>query len=380
MIIVINADLEPNDLTRTINARSKKSISDAVRYESAKLIKQDSRNLKTVTDIGDYDFYSNMGMLHNLSAAYSLHYGIVINPHDLWYLILTQIAEAVNKNPGEFKKFFTDTEEKQLIAVPQNHDTDINVAAILEQLKGRMPGGEKFAFLFMPELSTHTNKSRLACAAAFASTVKEYYDYGMYCCGITHIDLRGTADDYLSMRDNIGLLSDKFKDTSLCNYLKRIYDILDRINLAFVWESPFAEKSYFWEDIYTQKNVGSGGDLVVDGWIKEFYLNNEPNKMIKSFHTSLSVFEYCHLNTGQKYVMAHGALGTKINTSEHGQSFETVYDHLTFEIIDEPKTQTPEITMRKISVDSNSRKLADGWTFIDIVNQGIGLKRDDENE
>src|ERR1700733_9238119 len=50
--------------------------------------------------------------LYGLSTTYSLHRKISFGPHDLWYVILTEIARLVNASPDKYRHLFTKSPEK----------------------------------------------------------------------------------------------------------------------------------------------------------------------------------------------------------------------------------------------------------------------------
>ena len=338
MIISLNSALVPEDPAMLQRRNTKRedmssfiefAVADSVK--SITIDKQQRRrysNLSIMKELRQHDMYSKFGLLNSLSSGYSCHYGIVMQPQDLWYLILSQVAEAISQSPEKYRDLFTSSDKKELIKVQQDHPTDINVGRLIEQLKLRLPGGEKFANLFLPNLSTHDEYSELACAAAFLTSAKQYYDYGMFCCGIPAIDLRGTTEDWLTLSMNAQELQLVCAETPLAEYFARVSMVLRAIpvSLTITDDPGIAE---FWCDIFRQQNVGSGGDLIIDGWIKKLYLKDESNALLKSFHNTISIFPYVNLDTGEKFAMAHGALGANIVNETF---IQTRYDYMTFKI------------------------------------------------
>lgn len=326
MLITLNSELQPVPFnTNRIKYKSEQTIS-AIKYKAATTFGEHIKisDLEIVTKLQSHTIDTKKGILDTISTAYDHHLSLIINPHDLWYIVLTQIAEEVNTNVNLYRELFTTSDDKQLITVlKKSGSEDIDVQAIIEKLKAFIPGGPEQVSLFLPELSTLTIPARLAHAAAFASTVKQYYDYGMFCCGIPEIELRGLKSDWQLLIKNLSALTTLFiKSSKMVTYLIQARQVFDSIVQSYDMDDFNVE---FWKDIYTHKNVGSGGDLQVTGWIKQLFLNK--HDLIKSFHDMMSSFEYIDLDTKQKYCMVHGAFGA---TVVDGKSIQPEYGYMTF--------------------------------------------------
>lgn len=275
---------------------------------------------------GEDDVYQR-GLMDIASRAYSRHYGLEIGPHNIWYVVLTQLAEQINANAEACRHLFTASAEKQTILVEQDHPTDINVLALIEKVKASVPMDTT---LLLPELSTHTVESQIACAAALADALRQYYDYGMFCCGIPRIRLTGTAEDWQLLHTNVSVLNSTFgaipRMRKTATYLERVNEVLANIISSFYTNDQNVE---FWTNIFTQKNVGSGGDLLVNGWLTDLYVNGKPGDMIKVFHDTISILPYTNVSTKESFVMMHGAF--RVNATE-GEILQAQYDHATFKI------------------------------------------------
>lgn len=275
---------------------------------------------------GDYHFMVNSYM-EVVSKAYSRHHNLEVAPHDIWYLVLTQIAELVKLSPETYRDLFTKSNDKILLAVQQNHATDLDLPAIMEQMVQFLPTNMA---IFLPELSTHTEGSKLACMAAFADGMQKYYEYGMFCCGIPKISLTGTLEDWEQLAYSAEQISNHFghiKALTGVTYIERVRSVIREIIASYL--TPHMNTA-FWTDIFTQRNVGSGGDLIVNGWMLDLYLDNKCEKMMRSCHSTVSVVPYSNLSTGQQYVMMHGAFKGVIRPDN---VLQAQYGHITFEIV-----------------------------------------------
>jgi hypothetical protein len=267
------------------------------------------------------------GFINVLAEAYSRHIGLVVNPHDIWFVMLTNVVCLVNKNAEQFKSIFTASATKEMLLVPQEHNTDINIDELIALLKAAAPVDIS---MFLPEFSDTTPEAKLAMAASVLDMAQHQYDYGMFCCGIPAIDLRGTREDWLAMCVAIDKITTAVNASGatqaaivpVANYLAKALNIASNI-----LESFDQDQTEFWRDIFTKENVGSGGDLKVNGWICDLYHNVKRGHLIRSFHDAVSKFPYKNVSTGQNFLMVHGAFGSNV---EDG-FITTVYDHITIE-------------------------------------------------
>lgn len=292
---------------------------------------------------GEYN-YMTKGYMELLSKAYSQHYAIEVAPHDVWYIVLTQLAELIKANPDAYKVMFTKSDEKQLLLVQKDHATDINIEFLIAELKKNVPTDST---IFLPELSTHTPESRIAHMAAFTDGMQAYYSYGMMCCGLPAIHLTGADEDWNqlihSVREIIALFTGINAPKKAITYLARVESVLLRIWGTFPCGGDNID---FWKNIYTQQNVGSGGDLIVNGWFGELWLDHKPGQMIKSYHSTVSSIPYKDYDTDTDYVMMVGAFKGLILPDN---TLQAQYGKITFQVIDEvpyaERKNRPNLTM-----------------------------------
>lgn len=267
------------------------------------------------------------GFINVLAEAYSSHIGLVVNPHDIWFVVLSNIVALIKENAEEFTSIFTVSEQKEMLLVLQTHPTDINIDALIELLKAAAPVDLS---IFLPEFSETTPEAKLAMAASVLDMAQHYYSYGMFCCGIPAIDLRGSREDWSAICDAISAIKNAvYSSGASADAIISVTPYLgDALNVASnILKSYDQDQTEFWTDIFTQQNVGSGGDLQVNGWICDLYHNVKRGELIRAFHDSVAKFPYKNMSTGQHFLMVHGAFGSNI---EDG-FVTTVYDHITIE-------------------------------------------------
>jgi len=231
--------------------------------------------------------------LDYLSLCWKNHYGIVISPTILWNMVLNNLAFEVNKNPETFRKYFTESDEKQEIIVEQGGHL-IDVSLLITGLEGRIPSnllGDCF-----PIFSTDTENSDIADYTAFLDMVSPYYNYGMLLCGIPKIKVFGSNEDwelFINESQKIYSLIPEFNNYLIAvNY--RIFEILD----------DEADYSTF----FTLERCGSGSQVEVNGWITDFFIEQPHVNYPENFIPCISKIDYKNYNEGGKEYRLYAGL------------------------------------------------------------------------
>lgn len=263
-----------------------------------------------VAGVGDHE-RTQYGFANVVAEAYSSHHGLVLHPHDIWYVVLSNIAAIVGKKPENYRGLYTASEGKCELLVPSNGTSEIDINALILELDKFIPVDIE---LFLPDLSTATPMAKLAMSCAVLDATQHYYDYGMFSCGIPFIDLRGTEDDWNTLIGNV--IEIQGEALTKCNpslvspltkYLQNVYSVLCNIEASFS-----EDQTEFWKDIFTKENVGSGGDLKITGWICDLYHNVKQGSLIRSFHDGVSQFPYVDKSTNEHFMMFAGGFGSNI--------------------------------------------------------------------
>lgn len=253
------------------------------------------------TDDLDTDVFPIEGYLDLLSKAYSKHLPIAIAPHDIWYIILSNIASVVRDNIDLCRSLFTKSDTKEKLYILTDDVTKISMDKLFKELTKVVPADIK---MFFPELSTHSPQSKIACMAAFADAVSNYYDYMTFLCGIPSISVKGLVEDWHKLITSTTAIAASFKEVGVnldSWLLDRVLPILQEI-LKTVNGNVDED---FWKNIFTQQNFGSGGQLTINGWFKtltfkdtESRLDNQPN--------TISLVPYKNVETQRSFVGIHG--------------------------------------------------------------------------
>ena len=255
------------------------------------------------------DLYDGVEQLHLgfvglLAEAYNRHEKIRIAPHDLWFIVLTELAKIVNENSEACRPLFTNASEKIEILTQTDDPTKIDLEAVMVALNALVPTDVR---AFLPELSTADDDVKLAMYATFADMVQSYYSYSTFMCGIPEIEVTGTFEDWQKLVTSCGALARLFMAVGLprvTGYIIEVGDVLVKIGAHVGGVEPEPE---FWKGIFTQKNIGSGGQLAINGWITKLFFTKHPVNKLENFTSTYGVIPYKNLESGRSFKAAHGS-------------------------------------------------------------------------
>ncbi|MBI39315.1 MAG: hypothetical protein CMF59_06925 [Leptospiraceae bacterium] len=194
--------------------------------------------------------------------AHSQHRPLVLSPDIVWIAILQGFAlhqRIHNSIP---------VKRKELDAIlfhdfdPENPRSDWT--PIIEKLSVLLLEAEDDESLKMllPEFSTTTTRDRMVMRATLLTAYQDKYEYSVGAiCGIPHITLLGTVDDWKKLRNRAELL----RTYDLDWWLESLLPVLDQ----FVAARSQRIDRVFWQSIYKKKGeyVSQG----LNGWILLFY-------------------------------------------------------------------------------------------------------------
>jgi hypothetical protein len=305
MIVILDNSLEVSE-----NALAPQSLAYAKEKVVGALVsKAKEKGYKGQVDLTLEDssvagekMFHTLGFVGMLSKAYSAHLPVVVAPHDFWFIANSELAGIIAKNPEQFRHVFSSQESgKETLMIPTGNVTRIDYAALAEMLETKIPD-KKITELLIPGLTTIDASVFYALCATLADTCQHYYDYMTFCCGIPKIKVRGEESDYrllaAASRELAEILS---FSTEAVTYYDRIAGLFDRMADSFTEEKP----AKFWRDIFSQKNVGSGGQKDIDGWIRDFFTKRPAR--LESFNTSIAMVPYKNLETQNEYLSLVGA-------------------------------------------------------------------------
>jgi hypothetical protein len=272
----------------------------------------------------------NTGLMGMLSAAYSNHLKVAFAPQDIWIVLLSEIAKEVNTNSAQYRALFTDSDEKKELSVPSGSMTHIPMASLSNLLSQNVLFDSKLLF---PEFSTNNAVTTEVIQAIFCDMASPYYSYSMFCCGIPAIKLLGTQADWENLQSSWNKLVNIFDTPAMHKYGKQVDEILTKIKSTFTNPEGSID---FWKDIFTQKNVGSGGDLVISGWITQLFMTKHEFPKLTNFTATHGIVSYTQLETKRQFYRIFGGF----DTQEDAEGFhQLAYSNYVFELEKQFKNQ-----------------------------------------
>ncbi|MCP4528505.1 MAG: DUF4419 domain-containing protein [Aestuariibacter sp.] len=247
-----------------------------------------------------------------LAEAWNNHLGFVIKPDYLWNMVASEIAIVVRDNPEHFRDLFSTSDETVEITVVgcKAHHLIYGVSAELKKL---VPTDTS---AFIPEFTTTSDAATFAHLATFLDTVSPYYSYSMLLCGFPSVMFRGTPDDWFLFRNKLSALSDIFKDKSavLVEYLAKVAAVV--ANLQDIADNLHAGKeadTAYLSNIMALKRCGSGHQVEVEGWIRDFYVHQPRPAYVGNFSRHIAVVNYKDLSVSKNYRIFSGLLSSEVN-------------------------------------------------------------------
>jgi hypothetical protein len=287
----------------------------------------------------------SLGLIQVLSMAYSAHRKVAIKPQDIWFIVMCEIAKIIKHHPEECRELFTASAEKTTIMVQTDDVTQIDLEAVAMQLKEMMPVG---IHNFIPTLSTMVPEARIALCAALCDGVQVFYNYMTYCCGIPEIRVDGTAEDWETLSKAAHEIDQMFYKVGLTaahNYMAQVSVILHHIANSFNDSNGLVA---FWKDIFTQENIGSGGELLINGWITKLFYEKPQLYKIENFTTSVAVVPYKNAESGREFKGVYGAFLVR----DVDGVLESHFDNYVFEEGPIVPVQPTLTTIRTVITDS----------------------------
>ena len=310
MNITLNGDLVPDlRFLQSIKNNETEAFCKHFVYKNS----LDSNKLDLIAhDFGDkFQFHMN-GFVMTTALSYSNHIPLAIAPRDLWFIFQTQLALIVNTFPETFRSLFSTSADKKEISIMTDDITKIDINKLMLVLRENIP---TYINHFTPKFSYEDKLGDLAIAASFCDMVSPYYDYGTVMCGIPAIQLKGQWQDWDEIANKASLIATVFKtvkdiDPKIINYLETINSIFLQISLSYRFDSVD-----FWKNIFTRRNVGSGGQLEINGWILDLFFDmRTPNGFcrIEEFNNNIAKVNYKNLETGRNFSAFYGIFSASL--------------------------------------------------------------------
>jgi len=192
--------------------------------------------------------------------AYACHYSLIMTPDDIWTCVIQALAIHINENSEKMRHHFVNHEGKKEIEVVRNMFT-----------KGQWNPWENVFDEFGENIKNLTDSDihALVCAkysttqpihtavynVSLMATMKDYFTYVVSTkCGIPSITIKGTLDDWKTMRtraERILKFDFEWWSDDLLSFIDEFISVKQgKINLSF------------WQNFCKERSMGSGTNLI----------------------------------------------------------------------------------------------------------------------
>jgi hypothetical protein len=305
------------------------------------------------------------GLIHYLHLCWAQEKGCELRPDMIFYTIISEMASEILKNPENYVDLFTgETTKTDLVILTL--DEFLKADTIIDAMRNVIKSPELLSTVCDIKFDSDVKDAGYARNMVFACMGTPYYNYLMTMCGIPHIELVGSFDDWQTLHTNVKKLStftyhvNKMKKyfENVINVIENIikYGFSDQNNNIFsnitnsllhgitniVYDNSanhiYNNCEHFFNNIFHYgKNTkcGSGHpDYIVNGWAKLFYLcGNDTETDLSYFSSHVNFVPYRNIDTGKYYCEA-----VTLAYSDYDESRNTLkpqYGIVTYEVIDE---------------------------------------------
>lgn len=244
-----------------------------------------------------------------LGLCWGNHWGAVISPDIIRHLLLCQVGQLVNEWPEVFRRVFTASADKQQISLPGEGPLFPleDLAAALTDKMGMSPTP------WLTRFSGSTRQSIEANIVALAQAASPFYDYSMYMCGIPHVHLHGTQDDWRLLQNITSHLFSALMSCAAASDLEQPLEMWWKstqravLDITSVLGDNEAAADLF-RGMFQMRRCGSGSQHEVEGWITKLYRLVPPSRYPENYATNASRMDYVDLTAKKAYRMYSGLL------------------------------------------------------------------------
>ena len=231
-------------------------------------------------------------LLTAMQIAFYDHYPLRLSPDVIWITLARGFALHVNENAQELRHRFVPHQGQETLSVTrmdfvrgeENPWPEV-FEVFNEQLAERIGGLND---LLQADFSTTGPVERAVSNLMAMDAFQAYFEYELFAgCGIPHITLTGTSNDWQKVRERVH----RFAEFGLEEWI----DALDPVLAQFVAAKEGNEDTQFWKSIF-RYNSGSGTS-VMTGWanvlfpyFKEYQTDKlYPNPYLKDWKERLEI-------------------------------------------------------------------------------------------
>jgi len=218
------------------------------------------------------------GFMQVAVYAFDCHYPLAIRPDDIWLVLSFSFAKHVDKNAEALRGNFVKHQGKQALVVdvpnfvpgqmkPEEWERDV-FPEFSRQIQTHI--GQEIHSAIASPFSTSTAVDKASHEITLMAAMKNYFsNHGRTCCGIPWIELQGSEQDWIDLRER----AKKLTSLMVPAVGKIWYSFLEPVLEEFVAAYQGKVNHIFWQSMVKriQHGMGSGSYSTISGWVTLLY-------------------------------------------------------------------------------------------------------------
>lgn len=220
--------------------------------------------------------------INAILQAYNNHANLRITPDDILQCLTTVVSACVDKYSDRLRHVFVNHSGKETLKIQTDY---LDFEDIVEKMNEEIDKHVKVNLNLESSFSTSTAITKTVSNLMKMSTFKSYFDYEIEClCGIAKVDLTGTLDDWMMLRQKaVNCITVFNRERLLVDWGKHFITVLDKLIETYKGNVD----GRFWSLIIRDIPYGSGGQFKIGGWSRVLV----PGSKFDSFPERLTVLE-----------------------------------------------------------------------------------------
>ena len=215
-------------------------------------------------------------LLGTILHAWNQHYNLILKPDDIWTSIALSLSKYISHNAEQLRSVFVEHEGKKELCVVDIGDANAYDWTIgINKLAGMVDSNitdENLINTMTNNFTTTTHITSTISKLAILKSMENYFSYKvMLLCGIPSIELKGTKEDWVKIKEKISSMQSYDVDENLTSWCVLLHQLIDK----FIEVFDGTKDKTFWNTI-VHESGGSGPDYI-GGWIS--ILNPFDDKM-----------------------------------------------------------------------------------------------------
>lgn len=237
------------------------------------------------------------GFIGYLYYCWAKEIGVELRPDMLYYRLISEIAHNLLKRPDEYRRIFTDSDEKKEIMIETTSEYELDPETLVAALKKLVPNKEFLDLIVNTKFTSEPEGAQLARNIVFCQMGIPYYSYMTCLCGIPSVKVEGTFDEWMLLYNNINRLIALLKGINhMTDFIKQYNNIIGNIiyfsfgNKVNDVKLMYSNGVDFYKDMFNNDEnprCGSGHvPDVIHGWILKLYMETyklDKKEIVKTY-------------------------------------------------------------------------------------------------